>query len=203
MALATYDDLKAALSDWLIGHALADRSVDFIAMAEADLNRKLRTRQQQRRSTTEPDGAYVALPLDFAEAVNVTLNESSRQIQQVTFAFADLVRKTETGSPAYFVISGQQMEILPTPQPGDTVEMVYYATIPPLRDTEPSNWLLKRAPDLYLYAALAQAGPYINDENRAALWEKRRDQIITDLNQEAEAAAYSASPLVMRTGSFG
>ena len=39
MGLATYDDLKAAVADWLDREDLAGRTGDFITLAEARLNR--------------------------------------------------------------------------------------------------------------------------------------------------------------------
>ena len=51
----------------------------------------------------------------------------------------------------------------------------YYAEIPSLdgADDATSNWLIEQQPDLYLYAALAEAGTYLADSSRLAEFQGR------------------------------
>ena len=45
MALTTYTELKASLADWLNRSDLTTTIPDFISLAEAQIERQLRTRQ--------------------------------------------------------------------------------------------------------------------------------------------------------------
>ena len=45
MALTTYNELKTSLADWLNRQDLTSTIPDFISLAEAQIERQLRTRQ--------------------------------------------------------------------------------------------------------------------------------------------------------------
>ena len=51
MALGTFTELKDAIADWLDRSDLTARIPDFIALAEARINRELRIRPMEVRST--------------------------------------------------------------------------------------------------------------------------------------------------------
>ena len=51
MALGTYTELKDAIADWLDRSDLTARIPDFIALAEARINRERRIRPMEVRST--------------------------------------------------------------------------------------------------------------------------------------------------------
>ena len=69
------------------------------------------------------------------------------------------------------------------PAPGADMElrMVYYARIPHLGPTQPSNWLLAKYPDVYLYSVLVQSMPYLKDDARLATWIQLRAGMIEKL----------------------
>lgn len=47
--------------------------------------------------------------------------------------------------------------------------LVYYAGVPSLA-TSTTNWLVQRNPNVYLYATLLEAAPYIQDDDRINVW---------------------------------
>ena len=49
MAITTYSELQTAIDNWLARTDLAGRSPEFIALAEARMNRELETRSQEKR----------------------------------------------------------------------------------------------------------------------------------------------------------
>ena len=49
-----------------------------------------------------------------------------------------------------------------------TVELVYFARIPALTAAQPVNWLITKAPDVYLYGVLLEAMLFQKDEASAA-----------------------------------
>jgi len=68
MALSTYTELKASVADWLNRTDLTTIIPDFIALAEAQIERTLRTRQMIVRTTASIDTEYSAVPADFLES---------------------------------------------------------------------------------------------------------------------------------------
>src|SRR5690606_22233244 len=75
MPIGTYDELRAAVASWLARGDLADQIPDFIALAEARINRLIRTREMETRATAETTAgsAYLPLPADFGGARYVKL----------------------------------------------------------------------------------------------------------------------------------
>ena len=51
MALSTYSELKTSVADWLNRSDLTSAVPDFISLAEAQVERRLRTRQMIVRAT--------------------------------------------------------------------------------------------------------------------------------------------------------
>ena len=76
MALGTYTELKDAIADWLDRSDLTARIPDFIALAEARINRELRIRPMEVRSTmvTTADQQYFQLPGGYIQMRNMQLN---------------------------------------------------------------------------------------------------------------------------------
>ena len=65
------------------------------------------------------------------------------------------------GPPAHYTIIGNEMRLGPSPSGGCTVEIVYQSGVPPLSDSNPSNWLLAAHPDCYLFGSLVEAESFI------------------------------------------
>ena len=87
------------------------------------------------------------------------------------------------------------------PPPGDyiTVEMVYYAKIPALSDAVTTNWLIAKAPDVYLYGALTHAAPFLMDDQRVNVFGQIYLARVQSLQDESQKALHSGSPLIART----
>ena len=198
MAFATYADLQASIASWLNKEDLTNVIPDFIKLAEARFNRELRTLQMVKRATANTEDEFVAVPADWLEAKDLS-------IADLPLAYITPEKLGEwkyvnvTGKTRYYTIVGGSFELFPAPTDDVTVEMAYYAKIPALTVSNTSNWLLAKAPDLYLYASLQQAAPYIMDDERLPLWAANATAIIQFLNNESDNATHSGAPLIART----
>jgi hypothetical protein len=76
MALSTFTELKDAIADWLDRSDLTARIPDFIALAEARINRELRIRPMEVRSImyTTSGQQYFNLPGGYIQMRNIQLN---------------------------------------------------------------------------------------------------------------------------------
>jgi hypothetical protein len=77
--------------------------------------------------------------------------------------------------------------------------MVYYGKIPSLSDAAPSNWLLVKAPDVYLYGALTHAAPFLMDDARMQTFGQIYLARVQSLQDESQKSLHSGSPLIART----
>jgi hypothetical protein len=150
---------------------------DFITAAEQGFNYgfgeigPLRVSDMEDTSVgTLVDGA-AALPDDFLELRSVKADSSpnvSLQPMSPQFAVDEYASSSSTGYPVGYYISGGAIYTVPV----STSDLIidYYATIPALTEAAPTNWLLTRAPMVYLYGALVHAQPFMLDDGRSATY---------------------------------
>lgn len=208
MAITTYSELKSAVADWLNRTDLEAVIPSFISLAESQFNRdeRLRTRDSMVRATATFDQQYEALPADYLEMANLQINGQVPfgKLQFVSLNQIDNYkdRYATNGVPKYYTIVGNQLELLPTPGGSYEAEMVYYAKIPQLSDTNTTNWLLNKHPDVYLYGALIQSAPYLKDDERIAVWMGIYEKLLEDIEVADERSLYAGSVIKVRTRAF-
>jgi hypothetical protein len=158
------------------------------------------------RATATIDTAFFAPPGDWLENKEFQLNTNPiTKLEFITESYSNELRATRytaSGKPQYYTVVGNQLEFIPTPDSEYQGELTYYAKIPPLSDSNTSNWLLAYAPDLYLYGALVEAEPYLKNDERVALWGELYLRVIADIEVADERASVASTPLV-RARSLG
>jgi hypothetical protein len=201
MAITNYGQLKTAVADWLNRDDLTLVIPTFIDLAHAKLNRRLRVREMIQRSTASITDQFSNLPSDFLELRNIQLNVTiPKSLEYVTIEQMDQERGlgNTAREPVYYTLMGSTIEVFPTPDQSYTLELAYYQDIPTLSADADTNWLLTKAPDVYLYGALLQAAPYLKDAEETGLWLQAHDMVVAELEKEDLGARYGASTLKAR-----
>ena len=205
MSITTYSELKTAVANWLNRDDLTSVIPDFIALTEADMDRKIRHWRMEQRSTADIDARYTQLPSGFMEAVRFHLDVDERPIDLVTPVFMQKQRQSNSdtsGRPLYYSIIAGQIEVWPTPDSAYTGELYYYARTTPLDDSNTSNWILNYFPDAYLYGALTHSAPYLVDDQRTQVWASLYQNAIDGINSNNEKAKFGGSGLRMQVNTF-
>jgi len=207
MALTTYTELKSSIADWLNRSDLTTVIPDFISLAEAQIERTLRTRQMIIRANASFDAQYGAVPADFLEVKSLKLT-STNPITPMTYLSIDaldneIAKYTASGRPKFFGVVGDQFRIVPTPDANYTTELIYYAKLTKLSNSVASNWLLTANPDIYLYGALLQAAPYLQDDARIQTWATLYERALNDAQTADDRASSSGGTLLTRAKTFG
>lgn len=199
MALSTYSELQSSIAGWLTRTNLTSRIPDFITLCESRVNKTLRVRQMEARATATFDEEYEELPSDFLEIRQLKLNtDPEHYLEYLTPAVLTAKYGNYGPSrPRAYAIIGEEIRLRPVPDGSYTAELAYYQKIPALSDSNTTNWLLTKAPDVYLYGSLLEAEPYIRNEQRATLWVAAYERAISDLTGESARAQYNGSPLVV------
>lgn len=174
MGLATYDDLKAAVADWLDREDLAGRTGDFITLAEARLNRLMGFSGLAARVELEAAAGQAALipPEDLRDVIS-------------------LVRAD--GTPQGFHRGPGGLALEPPPE-GPVRLVLDYRARPRLSEAAPTNAVLAEHPDLYLFGALAEAAPFLRDGEMLAVFAARLDAALTEARMR-EARLNTPAPL--------
>jgi len=208
MAVNSYSALQASIADFLNRSDLTAVIPDFITLAEAQFNRNIRHRKMVERATATLDSEYSAVPSDWLESIRFQINTNPITVMEFVSPDQAAMLKganSASGKPIYYTQIGQQFQVIPAPDSGSayTGELTYYAKIPALTVSNTSNWLLVEAPDLYLYGSLLQAAPYLQDDQRIAVWGALYDRALSDLKVSDERSRMATSALRMRARSFG
>ncbi len=183
MSLSDYAGLKASIADHLADDGLTDQIEDFIRIAEARHQREIRWREMVEREALTIDDRYVSLPAGFLDLRNLRiLSTPVTVLEEVSLHEMNRRREEQTGKPKFFVLEGDEIEFDVSPDTSYSGEIRFYKVLTPLSDSNPTNALLDRAPDAYLYAALAASAPYLLNDERVRLWETLYAQARDGLN---------------------
>lgn len=160
MPLTNYTELQASAASWLNKSNATAVIPDFVALAEADFNRRIRTSQNEDSTALAITAGVAVLPVDFAEVRSLSDTEGELDyVEPKRFrTFEDTTQQRRL-----FTIANDT--ILTTTLYGP-LTLDYYQTIPPLA-TNPTNWLLTRHPNLYLFQTLYYGAVWLKDEQAA------------------------------------
>lgn len=206
MGITSYSTLKSAIADWLLRDDLTAVIPSFISLAEAKFNRRIRDYRMVKRVTFTIDAEYKDVPADWLQTVRFHLNTTPiTTLEYVTpdQASEERIRLVSSGQTRFFSVIGEQFQFVPAPDSAGTGELTYYGKIPALSDAAPSNWLLEYAPDAYLYGALMEAAPYLDDTDKMNVWGGLLEQSLQAIRVEGERAAIGSSSLRMRAPPMG
>jgi hypothetical protein len=207
MALTTYTELKASVADWLNRSDLTAAIPDFISLAEAQMERVLRTRQMIVRANASFNVEFGATPSDFLEVKSFKLS-GTNPITPLSFLTIDAMdlessKLSATGKPRFFSVVGTQFRLAPTPDTNYATELTYYAKLSKLSSSVATNFILDSSPDAYLYGSLVQAAPYLQDDNRIPVWAGLYERALTDLQVADDRGATSGGALLTRARTLG
>ena len=207
MALTTYTGLKASIADWLNRTDLTAEIPDFISLAEAQMERTLRTRQMIVRANASFNVEYGATPADFLEVKSFKLTGTNPptplSFLTIDALDAESTKFTASGRPRFFGVVGTQFRLVPTPDSNYVTELIYYAKLSKLSSSVATNFLLDSSPDAYLYGSLLQAAPYLQDDARIQTWATLYERALNDLQVADDRGATSGGALLTRAKTFG
>jgi len=197
--ITNYTTLQSTIADYLNRADLNSQIPTFIQMAEADMNTRLRTREMIVRAEATSSAEYVQLPADWLEAINLHIVDGKQPLRFVTLDEADrIIKENIYTQVAAFSLMNGAIELVPPPGADVDIEMIYYAKIPTLSAQQTTNWLLTKAPDVYLYGSLLHAQPFLMDDQRMPVFATLYNSRIEALNEESMKSTHSGSPLIAR-----
>lgn len=184
MALGTYAALSTAVFRRL--NRAADTSVfdDCIALAEAEMNRRLAIRPvkpQHNTSTSILSTERLAVPADYLDADSFYIDaldweilptspqnlQAMKEREEVYRTDLQNLLGVDAAPPRYYAVIDNEFRFYPVPDTSYTVTLTYWAKVPNLNGTATSNWMLTTHPDVYFHGVLAHAYQEYFDEEAA------------------------------------
>lgn len=207
MSLASYSDLKAAVARWLRRSDLSDVIPDLIVLAEATMNRELRTALQLVRQPFTITAELVTKPTGFRmmRALRLTDFPSTEVLEWTPEEMArNKAKPTQVqGFPRRYSAVGSQLEFWPYPDKQYQALITFQAGFTPLSDAHPVNWILADHPDAYLYGALSEGSAFAKNFDSASAWKDEFERVIGEI-QHALVTTYDrklrCDPAIVATG---
>lgn len=193
--ITTYADLKSNLISFLYNRTeLSEFLPTFIDLCESELNRILHVREQLQTVQLTPDvNGNITLPADYQmfRSATALTNPRIRLDHVVSGTLNEEYPSRQAGLPKVFAINDDSTAtVLPLNQA--PVELEYYSAIPSLSESNQTNWLLAKAPNVYLYGSLRHAAIFIGDEERLPLFNSVFSDSVTALKREDRSGTYGA-----------
>lgn len=203
MAITQYSELLTAAANWSGRSDLTSRIPEYIALAEAKMNRRLREKDMVTKTTFNITGEYVAVPTAFGGVKHFHLDTTPRVVLDfmpdhlLTATYAD----GATGQPEVYNVQGSNFRFGPTPGATYTSTLVYYLKVPALTSSATTNWMITNHPDCYLYGVMAELAGYAQDDVGVQRWITAMYAVIDEIKRASNRDTYGGdSALFARPG---
>ncbi|MGE6786338.1 phage adaptor protein [Ensifer adhaerens] len=166
----------------------------FVGLAELKLNRMLRVGDMEATAAIAVVDGDAPLPADFVEARQM-LSASGRPIRAMALQQLAGIGPASAGGPLGYAVVGNRIKAFPTGSYGLT--MTYYGRIPPLSAAGPTNWLLQKAPDVYLYGLVEEIAIWERDAGKAAAAQQLKTAALAGLGVADERARWGDAQMTV------
>jgi hypothetical protein len=186
MSLSTYADLQTAVSNWLKRSDLSSYTPDLILLGEKWIFRHARVREMESALSVAISSGTATVPADFIALKHARLSTSPAtplDFRPASWIYANNPNRSAGEIPKFIGVDGETFIFGPSPG-AYTVQGIYYAE--PTSIQSSANAVFVAYPDLYLFAALAEAEPFLKNDARVALWVAKRDGALIDINKQTK-----------------
>ncbi len=201
MSITSYSELKTATANWLARSDLTSYIPDFITLGEARIYRDCKFRQMETALSSTIASGVIAVPSGYL-SMKFAYVDGSDVVYMERMSHEQLLvqypQRSADGKPCAYARNGTNFEFGPYPDSAYTIKGVYYKKLDALSDSNTSNWLITDVPDLILWAALAEAGPFTMDDAKTALYEQKYAQVLAAAKKQQYMEESSGSSLMSR-----
>lgn len=194
MAISTYAELVTACGNWLKRGGLDDRIPEFITLGEARIAREVRASQMDARTELTVTDETVDLPSDYLAMRGVRVKGSSIgwciYLPPDKFMF-EFESSSQSSVKAYTII-GSEMVFPKTP--AGNLDLWYFRKLAALSSAV--NTLFTANPDLYLYAAMSVAQPFMKNIPQMPVWESLYTNVRDSVNGQHKEGRYPSGMAV-------
>ena len=201
MALATFDDLKAAIIAYDGSDDISGYLDDAIAVTESRMFANevevLNLRPTETRSTASMSitSRYLELPDYYIDIRSIKYVLTGDDVEIKYRAPTVIQESSVSGRPQYYTITSQ-FEFERIPDTAYTIELNFFAKIVPLSDANTSNTVLAVHPQIYLNGCLWYINSLPNSEQELGqYYEQEFYKAIRGANAEYSVGRYGPTPV--------
>ena len=203
MGFNSYASFRSVVGSWADTDVTVTSLDQAIKMGENYVHRKLRIEAMETALAVTINALGTAtLPADYMEAQYLYLNRSPRRAltkKPAEWIIRNYPTATATGIPSFVAETNSTFIFGPPASTQDTVVGTYYAKPASLPGTGTINSVFSEAPEIYLWAALANAEVFLGRDQRM-IWQQKCDEAINSTNNEAKRRRFSGGPISASPG---
>lgn len=173
--IAKYQDLLDAIGNLLLRNDLREHFPLWVSLVEAELARDARPRPTEltKAMTITAGLDQIDVPADLLEPRFLRIDTDP--VRHVEIRTLDWLANIRSSSPGDFPIAaalhGDALLLAPTPNVTSPCTLFYVGDgLFPLGPDNPTNGLLRRAPDALLYGAAWHSAPFLGEDERIPVW---------------------------------
>jgi hypothetical protein len=187
MALDSYTNLQTAVTTWLArADITSDQVKEFIRLAEEQISFDIAqcSFMQTTPAAISMSGSTFTLPATANSLISARLVELDQPLNIVGAAELKREASNFTGPPRDCAITGATdaglltVTVWPDPDATYTIKATYSQSLPPLSGSLAANFVLTRAPSLYLYGSLLASEAFISNDRRLPTWQALYSQAL-------------------------
>lgn len=188
--ISNYNELQSAIQSWLTNSQAYARIPDFIMLAEGEMTADLDVQPMKlEQSVAFSAGASaITLPANMINPEELRISTGTNpdvlirtreQLQEMS-----LYQRNYDATRVYGALVGRDLKLFPQQTVSGSLLTFGKCALPALSEGNPTNWLLTAFPNLYLAAALREAGSYLRDESIITWSESRYTAGIAKVNAQ-------------------
>lgn len=199
--ITDYASLKTSIAGFLHRSDLTTMIPEFIADGERRIYDDLRVKQMETAFTATMVAGEATVPDDLLEWQWLYIDATPlRKLARRDLEWIITHYRGEVGPPSYFARNSDKLIFGPSPDAQYNLLGSYYKRLAALSDSNTSNWLITDAPELIRYAALCEAAPYLQDDERIAIWEGKYQTAKNRIERTEKREQFSGSKLSTKAG---
>ncbi len=199
MPITNYDDFRKTVLDWTHRDDLGTKFDTFLQLAEVDIYAnpdeplQILGLDNILVSTTATNSRYHPLPdgMNKQRKLTIEVDGVNCDIQYTSPGNIQAFEGEQySGLPQFFTISNNQIEFDRLPDEEYTLSINYSVIDEPLTEDNQTNVTLLRYPNIYLYACLARAFSYTQDNEMEMKYAAYTANSIKFANQREKEIKY-------------
>jgi len=192
----TYATLKSDIANYLARDDLTSDIPTMIRLAESLIRNDVRVMDMVRHTTMSVNSQRIAMPDGFLSAVSLHMDAQNKKLDFVTpYDFYNDSRAGRSGSPEIFTTEGSYFLFAPHTSETIFAKLTFYQAYDRMSGEGDTNWLLENHYDVYLYASLAQAKAFIEDDEQAGKWAQAYTLSVDKLHTSDRRGRFSGAPM--------
>ena len=192
--ITDYTTLQDAVASYLKRSDLAGDIPLLIQLAESRLNRDIKSPRNLQEHVGTLTSHYFAFPVlflpqegKFKEIKKLSITYGGRDYVLSPLTSNQAVNISDVTPPRGYYVQGSNIYVVGG-NGDENYSLVAEMTLPEIASAVNgyTNWVLQKAPELYLYATLLESAPFIKNDARIQVWAEGYRAALSTLNEQEE-----------------